>query len=137
MLLVVNHKLKEFFAGLTFTPLFLLDIGGNLGIILCIIQWSLITFGITFVAIFGPGRFSWLHFTLYFIIGWAFGMLFIYDWIINQLNLLTWILLGGITYTLGMIPFALKNVKSAHFIWHFFVVFGALIQWIGIYLYVF
>ena len=43
---------------------------------------------------------------------------------------------GGLAYTLGMIPFARKT-KGAHFIWHFFVVAGALLQWIGEWMYVF
>jgi hemolysin III len=43
---------------------------------------------------------------------------------------------GGVIYTLGIIPFA-KKTRGAHFIWHFFVLFGALAHWIGIYLFVF
>lgn len=123
--------------GGTFTPLFLVDMGGTTGLVYAILQWSLIAVGITIVGVFGPGRFSWIHFTLYFIIGWGGGIIFIGDWFNNNLPLLLWILAGGVGYTLGMIPFALKNLKAAHFIWHFFVIFGAVIQWIGIYLYVF
>ena len=40
---------------------------------------------------------------------------------------------GGILYTLGIIPFAMKK-RGAHFIWHFFVLFGAVVHWLGIYL---
>ena len=84
---------------------------------------------------FGPGRIKWLHYTLYFVLGWS-GVLFIPYFISDNLPLLFFILGGGVVYTLGMIPFVLKKKKAAHFIWHFFVLFGAIIQWSGIYLHV-
>ena len=48
-----------------------------------------------------------------------------------------WIALGGVVYTLGMIPFCTKKSNCAHFIWHFFVLFGCILQWIGIYAYLY
>ena len=51
-------------------------------------------------------------------------------------QLTSWILAGGVIYTIGIIPFLLKN-KVAHFIWHLFVLGGAVVHWIGIYLYIF
>lgn len=122
--------------GGTFAPLYLVYWGNTLGIVLFIIQWILIILGVTFVCTFGPGRFRWLHYTLYFAIGWS-GLIFIPDFIENNLNLLWMILGGGVVYTLGMIPFAKRNVKSAHFIWHFFVLAGAIVQFIGILLFVY
>ena len=119
--------------GGTYAPLFLIYLGNTLGITLFIIQWIFIITGITFVSVFGPGRIKWLHYLLYFLVGWS-GVLFIPSWIINEINLLSWILIGGFVYTLGMIPFCNKKMKNAHFIWHFFVLFGAITQWIGIYL---
>ncbi len=117
--------------GGTFAPLYLVYWGNTLGIVLFIIQWVLIITGVTFVCVFGPGRFKWIHYTLYFAIGWS-GLIFIPDFIKNNLILLWFILGGGLVYTLGMIPFAKKSVKSAHFIWHFFVLAGAIVQFIGI-----
>ena len=46
------------------------------------------------------------------------------------------ILIGGIVYTVGMVPFA-RDKKYDHFIWHFFVLIGALLHWFGIYLFVY
>lgn len=120
--------------GGTFAPLYLVYWGNTLGIVLFIIQWCLIALGITMVCIFGPGRFKWFHYTMYFAIGWS-GLIFIPDWIKNNPNLLWMILGGGVVYTLGMIPFAKKSIKSAHFIWHFFVLAGAAVQFLGILLF--
>ena len=118
--------------GGTFAPIFLVYQGGLLGLILFIIQWAAIITGIVFVSIFGPGRVKLLNFILYFVIGWS-GLIFIPSFIKNNINLFYMILLGGIAYTLGMIPFTMKKSKVAHFIWHFFVLVGAIIHFFGIY----
>ncbi len=117
--------------GGTFAPLFLVYFGNTFGFTLFGIQWALIITGITLVAIFGPGRVRVMNFILFFAIGWS-GIMFIPDFIQNNLPLLWWIVGGGVVYTLGMIPFAFKSVKGAHFIWHFFVLAGAVIQFVGI-----
>ena len=128
--------------GGTYAPLYLLYMpehmwGMTTGLVFFIVQWVLIATGITFVAVFGPGRIRWLHFTMYFVIGWS-GILFFPYWVRDDLPLLFWILGGGIVYTLGMIPFAALHKKPvAHFIWHFVVLAGAILMWVGIYLHVF
>lgn len=122
--------------GGTFAPLYLVYLGNTLGIVLFCIQWFLIILGITIIGVFGPGRYRWVHFTLYFVIGWS-GLMFLPDWIKkHEFNLLWSILLGGVIYTIGMIPF-LKDKKYDHFIWHFFVLAGAIIHWFAIYLFVY
>jgi hemolysin III len=122
--------------GGTFAPLLLVYLGNIFGIVVFAVQWAAIITGITMVCVFGPGRLKWLHFPLYFVIGWS-GLLFIPDWIQNNLPLLWFILGGGIVYTVGMIPFVFRGKKAAHFIWHFFVLVGAVVQFVGIYLFVY
>ena len=72
--------------GGTFAPIYLVYWGNVLGISLFAVQWALIITGITFVCVFGPGRLKWLHYTLYFAIGWS-GLIFIPDFIQNNLPL--------------------------------------------------
>ncbi len=121
--------------GGTFAPILLVYRGDALGISFFIIQWLLILFGIIMILIFGPGKWPALHFTLYFVIGWS-GLVFLPGlWKDNQ-NLLWMILGGGIVYTIGMIPFA-KHGKGSHFIWHLFVLGGAILHWLGIYLFLY
>ena len=120
-----------FLIGGTFAPLYLVYWGNTLGITLFCIQWGLIALGTVIICVFGPGRFSWLHFTLYFTIGWS-GLILVPDWIKHNVPLLCTILLGGVIYTVGMIPFT-KDKDYDHFIWHFFVLAGAIIHWFGIY----
>jgi hemolysin III len=123
--------------GGTFAPLQLVELGQNQNQPLWAwiwfgVMWGLIIVGITFVSIFGPGRTKAINFPLYFIIGWS-GVMFIPGWWQYNQAILWWILGGGIVYSLGMIPFVLKKVPAAHFIFHLFVVAGAITQFIGIY----
>ena len=121
--------------GGTFTPMWLLFWNGRTGTVLCIVQWVLILLGVTFVAVFGPGRPRILHPVLFVILGWA-GLIFIPRMIRENLPLFLFTLTGGIIYTVGIIPFALRR-KGAHFLWHFFVFFGAVVHWFGIYFFLY
>ena len=120
----------------TFAPLFLIFLiqyNAKLAIILFILQWVFVIFGITMNAIFGPGRIKILNYFLYFAIGWS-GIIFIPYFVKYNINLLWYILIGGLTYTLGMIPFAIKKIKATHFIFHLIIVISAIIQWTGIFI---
>ena len=128
--------------GGTFAPLFLLYMpekmwGLTWGLTLFSIQWALIILGITFVGVFGPGRIRWLHFTLYFCIGWS-AIMFLPTWFSKDFPLFCYILGAGVVYTVGMIPFAaLKKKPVAHFMFHLIVLIASVLMWVGIYLYVF
>lgn len=117
--------------GGTFAPIYFVVMANTLGLVLFILQWVLIAFGITIVSVFGPGKLRWLHTTLYLVLGWS-GLMLMPPLIRYSGWLFTWILVGGLVYTIGIIPFCMKS-KSAHFIWHFFVLGGAIIQWFGIF----
>ena len=118
--------------GGTFTPLWLLFWGETSGVLYCIAEWVLIMSGITVIGIFGPEKAHKIHITLYIILGWL-GLIFLPKMLNENLLLFWFTLAGGILYTLGIIPFAMKK-SGAHFIWHFFVLFGAVVHWFGIYI---
>ena len=94
--------------GGTFAPVLLIYLGNVLGITFFCVQWGVILLGVTLVAVFGPGKWRPLHFTLYFLIGWS-GLAFLPSLYQNNRPLLLLIFLGGLAYTLGMIPFARKK----------------------------
>ncbi len=121
--------------GGTFTPMWLLSWGGTAGAVLCAAQWAVILTGITLIAVFGPRRPRALHIAVYIVMGWC-GLFFLPRLLREDTRLLLSTLIGGVIYTLGIIPFALKK-KGAHFIWHFFVLFGAVAHWFGIYLFLY
>ena len=121
--------------GATFAPILLCYVGGTYGTVFLIVQWLIIATGITFIGIFGPSKLKALHMTLYIVLGWS-GLMFLPQMIKGDFGFFFCILLGGVIYSLGIIPFSLKK-KSSHFIWHFFVLGGAIVQWLGIYLYLY
>lgn len=72
--------------GATFVPLLLVYVGGTFGIIFFIIQWIIIVTGVTFIAVFGPGKLRPLHITLYIVLGWS-GLIIIPQMIKNDISL--------------------------------------------------
>ena len=121
--------------GASFAPILLSYIGGVFGLVFFIIQWCVIVTGITLISVFGPSRLKFIHMPLYVVLGWC-AIIFLPRMFQFDLYFAFFILGGGIVYSVGIIPFSLKT-KVAHFIWHFFVLFGAVIQWIGVYLYIY
>lgn len=121
--------------GGSFAPFCLVYWGDAKGIVMFSIQWGLIILGITLIGVFGPGRLRPIHFTLYFLIGWS-GVLFIPGMLKHDIPLFLMTLGGGLIYTLGMIPFV-KDKKGDHFIWHIFVLAGAIVHWFGIFLFIY
>lgn len=121
--------------GATFAPILLAYIGGIKGTVFFIIQWAVIALGVSLIGVFGAGKLRFIHFPLYILLGWS-GLILIPDLIRGSAEFFIYIILGGAVYSLGMIPFAIK-AKISHFIWHFFVIGGAVLQWIGIYKYIY
>lgn len=121
--------------GATFAPILLCYSNDLFGFVFFFIQWMVIAVGITFVGVFGPTKLRAMHMALYMVIGWS-GLIFIPRMLTDNINLFYYILGGGIVYSIGIIPFALKK-KCSHFIWHFFVLAGAIVQWVGIYFYIY
>ena len=119
--------------GATFAPSLLCVFKGGFGTAFFIIQWSLIALGITLVGVFGPARLRFIHIPTYVVLGWS-ALMLLPGLITESLPLALFILAGGIAYSIGIIPFAIKT-RASHFIWHFFVLAGAVLQWVGNYFY--
>ena len=118
--------------GATFAPILLSYVGGGFGYSFFVVQWCAIIFGVTLVGVFGPGAFRGMRIALYLILGWSGLMLLPVMFARGDYLFIGCILGGGVIYSVGIIPYALHK-PAAHFVWHFFVLFGALVQWIGVY----
>ncbi len=121
--------------GATFAPILLCFFGDLFGYIFFAVQWAVIAAGISLVGVFGPSKLGFLHIPIYVLLGWS-ALMLLPQMISLNFPLAMWILGGGVLYTLGIIPFSLRK-RVSHFIWHFFVLAGAVVQWVGIYLYLF
>lgn len=114
----------------TYTPIALSAIGGIKGIILVIIQWSMVLAGILIKTLLWT-KSRLLSVPIYLIMGWSVA-LFFPAFLINSTPQLFWLVLaGGVAYTLGCIFYAMK-FKFSHMIFHFFVNIGATLHFIGV-----
>lgn len=118
----------------TYTPLMMISLNNQLGMIMLFIIWALAILGIFFKLKFGH-RYKKTSLVTYL------GMGLISITIIEQLqeNLtsqgLNLLALGGAIYCLGVIFYAQKRIIFNHAIWHLFVLGGAICHFIMIYLY--
>lgn len=140
--LPLGHKAKQIFqrfdhmtiyiliAG-TYTPFSLLAIGGAIGIWVCIGLWIAGCIGLL-LNLFAFGRFRILHMTLYVAMGWV--AIFFMPQIIQNIQLggILLLLMGGISYTFGILFYALKLFKFTHMVWHLFTLGGTLLHFFAL-----
>jgi hemolysin III len=103
----------------TYTPIALSVIGGIQGVIMVIIQWSMVLTGV-FIKIFLWRKSKVLSVPVYLIMGWSV-VFFFNAFRLNATPELFWLVFaGGVFYSLGCIFYACK-FKFAHMIFHFFI----------------
>ena len=107
----------------------------SLGIFMFIVQWVLIVIGIVFKSIWIK-KLNWLHATIFLAMGWS-GLIFIrqlFEWRVAAFWL---VLLGGISYSIGVAFYAFPTIKYFHFVCHLFVGIGTILQFIAYFLYLY
>lgn len=128
----------------SYTPFSLLTIGSinpKKGWIVFSIVWIIAILG-TLLYIFKKNKFKILNILSYIIMGWvvviALPELLTFFKVKSSMGGLYLLLAGGISYTLGVIFYALqkKNLKYFHSIWHLFVLGGSICQFLSLVLYV-
>ena len=115
----------------TYAPISVLMIGENVGYLLLISNLICCILGIVLNAI-NIKKFKVISMILYVFMGWM--CIFIAKPLIMAIpiNQLLILFLGGVSYTIGIIFFAIKKIKYMHFIWHIFVLIGSVLQYIFI-----
>ncbi|HAQ56687.1 MAG TPA: hemolysin III [Acholeplasmatales bacterium] len=117
--------------GGTFAPIFIIAIEKPLGWLLLAGQWIIIALGITFKAV-KIRKFAVLHLALFLLLGWS-GMTLVGPLYALSTGAFWFILIGGISYTIGVLFYAFNWFKFAHFIWHIFVFMGTLSHFVAVY----
>lgn len=115
----------------TYTPIALSVIDGWQAIVILVIQWSMVLFGILYKSL-SKHSIPKISLLIYLIMGWT--LIIFMPLFVNKANsTLFWlILVGGIFYTVGAAIYAKKGFKYHHMVWHLFVFLGALAHFIGI-----
>lgn len=133
LLRIADHSAIYLFIAGTYTPFILLAMRNITGWIILGVVWTMATAGI-FYKIFFIHRYEFLSTIMYLIMGWL-GV-FVFTSINHNLHpqALTWLLIGGIFYTVGVIFYALTQIRYTHAIWHLFVLGGSLCHYIAVWL---
>ena len=104
----------------------------NIYFLMTLFMWFIALCGVAFTLIFW-GRLKPLHPILYLIMGWT--IVFFWNDTVPYLphNLIYFLIAGGVTYSLGVVFYAIKKIPHYHAIWHVFVLLGSIWFYIGIY----
>ena len=119
----------------TYTPIALNFIGGALGWTIFGIQAGCMVLGIVFNAI-NMEKWKKASLVLYVIMGWMI-VFSIKSVLAFPAAALWFLVLGGVSYTVGIIFYKKKELKFFHFIWHIFVLGGSVLQFFCVYFYVY
>lgn len=125
----IDHSAIYLLIAGTYTPALLLTLKFPLSIVLVIMVWCLATFGVVFYCT--TPKTKYLSTALYLIMGWL-SLFFVYNvWMASHLTV--WLMLaGGILYSVGCVFYLMKSVSYMHFVWHLFVIAGAVFHYFAI-----
>ncbi len=126
---ILDHISIYYLIAGTYTPVCVTLLQESKGMALLLAVWGIALFG-TLLKLFFTGRFEVFSLVLYGILGWliVIDLPFLVE---NATRLqLTYLALGGAFYTMGIFFYANKKIKYNHFIWHLFVLGGAISHWL-------
>ncbi|WP_044397368.1 hemolysin III family protein [Lacinutrix sp. Hel_I_90] len=132
---IVDHISIYLLIAGTYTPVLLISLEQSLGWVLFYVVWGVAAFGVV-LKLFFTGRFNVFSTLLYLVMGW----LIVFDF--SNLNTImdsggiVLLMLGGLSYTVGIVFYAIDKQPFFHVIWHLFVLSGAVCHFLMIYLYV-
>ena len=110
----------------SYTPIFLIVIGGAYGWVMFAVIWSIAIAGAV-GKIVALGKYPKLSLAIYLVMGWSVVFVAKPVWQALDTTSLLWLLLEGISYTGGAYFYA-KDKKQTyyHAIWHLFVLGGTI-----------
>lgn len=116
----------------TYTPVALLTLIEGMGLVLFYTVWGIAFAGILF-KLFYTGKYEFISLLLYLVMGWLIVLDFQSLWVQLSGTGVALLFLGGAFYTVGILFYAIKKIPYNHFIWHLFVLGGAISHWLLIY----
>ena len=127
---ILDHSNIYILIAGTYTPI-LMYIGTRESHILLAVMWLIVALGITVTILFWE-KLKVVHVLLYLAMGWlcVFFSKDIFPYIPS--GIVKFLLFGGLSYTFGLIFYAVKKIPHYHGIWHVFVLLGSLFFYVGI-----
>jgi len=115
----------------TYTPFLVLTVNSTKGYILLGFLWVITILGIIFKSIWIK-KYQKVHLAIYLLMGWS--VLLVWNDMISGLgDSFIYLLMGGLSYTLGVV-FYVAKFKYQHFIWHLFVLGGSVFHFIAVWI---
>ena len=104
----------------SYTPIALTVIDGWQGILIVVLQWAMVLFGIFYKSL-SKRSIPAVSLTIYLIMGWT--VVFFFPLFLRNAStpLLVLIAAGGIFYTIGAWFYAKKGFKYHHLVWHLMI----------------
>ncbi|WP_300464534.1 hemolysin III family protein [Desulfobacula sp.] len=131
---VMDHSSIYLLIAGSYTPIVLVSIRGAWGMTVFVIVWAMAVAGII-AKIFLTGKYDKISVLFYIAMGWliVFAIKPMFQTV--PLKLLIWLLVGGISYTFGIIFYAWEKMPYNHAVWHLFVLGGSITHFFGILFY--
>lgn len=131
---ILDHIFIYFAIAGSYTPIALYAIGGIGGILVLVVQWAMVLFGILYKSI-ARRSIPKLSVLIYLSMGWV-ALLFIPHLVRYASPVFIWLIVGGgALYTAGSWFYMQKERPYFHFVWHLFIDFAALTHFIAIVFY--
>ena len=125
----IDHSAIYLLIAGTYTPVLMLVLDIPYSIIFLVMIWYLALTGIVFSCL--TLKFKRLSTGLYVLMGWLSVFMLYSLWAKGLTTTMIYLIAGGLVYTAGSY-FYLSKRKYFHGIWHFFVLFGAILHYIAI-----
>lgn len=115
----------------SYTPVALNIIGGWQGVLIFIIQWVAVIFGILYKSL-SRRSIPALSLTIYLLMGWT--VVFFFPLFLRNASLpfIILIAVGGLFYTIGAVFYAMKGFKYHHLVWHLLINLAAVSHFVAI-----
>ncbi len=120
-----DHISIYFLIAGTYTPVALISLQSSSGWLIFYIVWGIALFG-TLLKIFFTGRFEVFSLILYLVMGWLIVIDFSAVLEVHSTLGITLLAVGGASYTLGTLFYAVERIPYNHAIWHLFVLAGSI-----------
>ena len=128
---ILDHIMIYFAIAGSYTPIALSVIGGWQGVLIVVIQWLMVLFGIFYKSL-SKRSIPSVSLTIYLIMGWMIVIFFPLFWKSASTPLLALIAAGGIFYTIGAWFYAKKGFRYHHLVWHLLINLAVICHFIGI-----
>lgn len=120
----------------SYTPIALSVIGGWQGVLITVLQWAMVVFGIFYKSL-SRRSIPAVSLTIYLVMGWT--IVFFLPMFIRHASVqLLWLIAaGGVLYTLGAWFYARKGFRYHHMVWHLLINLAVVCHFIGIVFYLY